>query len=157
LLLKSAQLDLDGQYGDVMELCFYNAVLGGMSCDGKKFAYENALASCDEQLCERKEWFMCACCPPNVCRLLASIAGYMWDFKAEDSTVNVKVHMFGSATLTMPVGEREVRLKQTSEWPWKWNVEFSLDAPVDVKTTISIRIPGWATEWTVRSFSKRPP
>lgn len=123
-----------------------------MSCDGKKFAYENALASCDEQLCERKEWFTCACCPPNVSRLFASIAEYMWDFEAEDSTVNVKAHMFGSATLTMPVGEREVRLKQISEWPWNWKVEFSVDAPVDVKTTISIRIPGWATEWTVRCF-----
>jgi DUF1680 family protein len=27
-------IDVNGQIGDVMELAFYNAVLGGMSCDG---------------------------------------------------------------------------------------------------------------------------
>jgi len=73
----------------------------------------------------------------------------MWDFEAKDKAVDIKVHMFGAAMLTIPVGKQEVKLKQTSEWPWKWGVEFSLDAPQDVETTISIRIPGWALEWTV--------
>lgn len=145
------KLELDGRYGDVMELCFYNSVLGAMSCDGKKFAYENPLASCEKDPCKREEWFTCACCPPNVSRLLASIGGYMWNFDVieEKKTIDINVHMFGAATLTIPVGEQEVKLKQTSEWPWKWGIEFNLNAPEDMKTSISIRIPGWATEWTV--------
>lgn len=132
-----------------MELCFYNSVLGGMSCNGKKFAYENALASCENDPCKREEWFTCACCPPNVSRLLASIGGYMWDFEIEQKRVDIKVHMFGSATLKIPVGEQEATLKQTSEWPWKWSIDFNLNAPEDLETSISIRIPGWATEWKV--------
>lgn len=74
----------------------------------------------------------------------------MWDFETEEEKVDIKVHMFGAATLTIPVGEKEVNLKQTSEWPWKWGVEFNLDTPKDVKPSISIRIPGWAAEWTVK-------
>ncbi|KAI9646105.1 hypothetical protein NHQ30_005545 [Ciborinia camelliae] len=31
------QLDLDGKYADIMELCFYNAVSTGMSSNGKQF------------------------------------------------------------------------------------------------------------------------
>lgn len=149
-MLISWKLELDGRYGDVMELCFYNSVLGGMSCDGKKFAYENALASCEKDPCKREEWFTCACCPPNVSRLLASIGGYMWNFETKEKKVDIQVHMFGAATLTIPVGEQEVKLKQTSEWPWKWGIKFCLDAPEDVETSISIRIPGWAVEWKVR-------
>ncbi|KAE9984795.1 hypothetical protein BLS_001368 [Venturia inaequalis] len=149
LAQRMLQLELDGRYGDVMELCFYNSVLGGMSCNGKKFAYENALASCENDPCKREEWFTCACCPPNVSRLLASIGGYMWDFEIEQKRVDIKVHMFGSATLKIPVGEQEATLKQTSEWPWKWSIDFNLDAPEDLETSISIRIPGWATEWKI--------
>lgn len=47
-----------------MELCFYNAVLTGMSEDGKRFTYVNQLASSDTDLSKRAEWFTCACCPP---------------------------------------------------------------------------------------------
>lgn len=73
----------------------------------------------------------------------------MWSFEAEKKKVDIKVHMFGAATLTIPVGEQEVKLKQTSEWPWKWGVDFGLDAPEGLEISISIRIPGWATEWKV--------
>src|SRR5205085_6841039 len=39
------QIDLDGKYGDIMELCFYNAVMTGMSANGTQFTYVNQLAS----------------------------------------------------------------------------------------------------------------
>jgi len=32
-----SQIDVDRKYADVMELCFYNTVLTGMSLDGKSF------------------------------------------------------------------------------------------------------------------------
>jgi DUF1680 family protein len=135
-----------------MELAFYNAVLGGMSCDGKKFAYTNQLASSQGSLSERKTWFTCACCPPNVSRLLGSIGGYLWshDYEKDTREANIKVNMFGSAILSFSVGEGErVGLTQLSNWPWEGEVKFTLTAPAAVSTTIDVRIPGWAEDWMV--------
>lgn len=44
---RMLQLDLNGKYADIMELCFYNAVMTGMSASGKQFTYVNQLASTD--------------------------------------------------------------------------------------------------------------
>jgi DUF1680 family protein len=135
-----------------MELAFYNAVLGGMSCNGKEFTYINQLASSDTDLAKREEWFTCACCPPNLTRLLGYLGGYLWSHKAdgEQQTADIAVHLYSSATLTLPVAENKtIKLTQNSDWPWKGDIEFSLTAPEEISTTISIRIPGWSSDWTV--------
>jgi hypothetical protein len=134
-----------------MELCFYNAVLGGMSCDGMKFAYTNQLASCEKDLCERKEWFTCACCPPNVSRLLGSLGGYMWDFETDkdSNSATIRVHMFGSAAVSFKLGNGEAKLMQKSDWPWDGNIDFSFEGPNDASVAVHIRIPSWANGWKV--------
>jgi uncharacterized protein len=134
-----------------MELCFYNAVLGGMSCDGKQFTYTNQLASSDTDLSKREEWFTCACCPPNLTRLLGYLGGYLWSYKVgEQKTVEIAVHMFGSATLSLP---ETVELTQTSDWPWKGDIQFSLTAADHISVSIAIRIPAWASDWSVSEIT----
>lgn len=48
---------LDGKVRDTMELCLYNAVLGGGSLDGKAFAYANKLATYGDETAIRNDWF----------------------------------------------------------------------------------------------------
>jgi DUF1680 family protein len=133
-----------------MELCFYNAVMTGMSAKGKQFTYVNQLASSDKDLSQRAKWFTCACCPPNVTRLLGYIGGYLWSFDADEGkSVQVKVHMYSSAQLSIPFGKETVELEQNSNWPWDGKIEFSLRSPSEVTTTIKLRIPGWAEVWEV--------
>src|SRR5690606_33927886 len=67
MLLRTA----DGKYADLLEWTLYNAVLPGVSLDGQKYFYQNVLA--DDGTHRRQEWFGCACCPPNVARLLAQL------------------------------------------------------------------------------------
>jgi uncharacterized protein len=55
----------DIRYAQVMECALYNAVLVGMSLDGKSFFYENPLATVGKPP-QRSEWFEVSCCPPNV-------------------------------------------------------------------------------------------
>lgn len=151
------QLDLDGKFADIMELCFYNSVMTGMSTNGKQFTYVNQLASSDAKLSKRAEWFTCACCPPNVTRLLGYIGGYLWTSKVEDARLQVNVHMYTSAKLSIEVGETTVEIEQKSNWPWEGKIEFALRNASNVSTTINLRIPGWATGWQVlfpRSQSK---
>lgn len=64
----------------------------------------------------------------------------------------VNVHLYTTAVVTFEVGDegKTVALEQKSDWPWDGNVVFDLTAPSSVKTTIRLRIPGWARgEYTV--------
>ncbi|KAH8658847.1 hypothetical protein BGZ60DRAFT_531523 [Tricladium varicosporioides] len=144
---RMLQIELDGKYADIMELCFYNSVMTGMSADGKAFTYVNQLASSDTDLSKRAEWFTCACCPPNVTRLLGYIGGYLWTHQVEKESVQVNVHMYSSAILTIPVESSTVEIEQKSNWPWDGEIEFALRNPAEVSVTIKLRIPGWATSW----------
>jgi len=48
---------LDGKVRDVMELILLNAALGGGNLDGKKFSYENKLATFGDETATRNDWF----------------------------------------------------------------------------------------------------
>lgn len=144
------QIELDSHYADVMELCLYNAVLTGMSLDGKAFTYVNQLASSDQDLSQRHEWFECACCPPNVTRNLGFLGGYFWSHTVQEQSAVVNVHMYSSATLNLKVGGSAVQITQKTDWPWNGDVDFDVHtegAPVDVQ--LRLRIPGWASSLEV--------
>jgi DUF1680 family protein len=128
----------------------YNAVLTGMSLDGKAFTYVNQLASSDQDLSERYEWFECACCPPNVTRTLGFLGGYFWTHYTSQQSAVVNVHMYTSATLNLKVSDSKVTITQKSGWPWNGDVEFEthIDGP-PVDLELRLRIPGWATSWEV--------
>ena len=120
-ILTVFQLDLNGEYGDILERCLYNAMLTGMSIDGKAFTYVNQMASSDGNPSKREEWFECACCPPNVARVLGHIGGYLWTTETTSSTsVAVNVHLYSSATLEYPLEEdspRKIKVTQNTNWP----------------------------------------
>lgn len=134
-----------------MELCLYNAVLTGMSLDGKAFTYVNQLASSDQDLSQRREWFECACCPPNVTRTLGFLGGYIWSHTVKENIAVVNVHLYTSATLALQVGESKVEITQKTHWPWDGDVQFDLRADqslLDIQ--LRLRIPGWTKSWEVR-------
>lgn len=72
----------DARYGAAMERTLYNAIPAAVSEDGTRFTYANPLqvragARTQEYSDGRRPWFSCACCPPNVARLRASLASYL--------------------------------------------------------------------------------
>ena len=147
---RMLQLDLDSKYADVMELCMYNAVLTGISLDGKAFTYVNQLGSSDGDPSKREEWFDCACCPPNVTRLLGTLGGYLWTHKeVKPSEVDIDIHLYTSATLTFKASEKRVQLVQKSQWPWSGDVEFELDSEPSLNVCLRLRIPQWAESWSI--------
>lgn len=156
------QYDLDGRFGDIMELCLYNAMLTSMSHDGTKFTYVNQLASSDADASKREEWFTCACCPPNVLRLFGQIGGYMYSDKhtGKEST-QVNVHLYVPSVHEVKVGgqgqgpgpgqEKKAVLTQKSNWPWDGRVDIEVQgATATAQVSIALRIPAWAKSWKVR-------
>jgi hypothetical protein len=90
---------------------------------------------------QRSQWFKCACCPPNVARFLASLGGYVYG--VEDDRIYVNLYAGNEALLN--VGDHEIRLTQTTRYPWKGEVEFTLDLEQAAEFSLALRIPVWAT------------
>ncbi|KAK5062705.1 hypothetical protein LTR84_004779 [Exophiala bonariae] len=140
------QYDLDRRFSDVMELCLYNAMLTSMSSEGTKFTYVNQLASSDKDLSKREEWFTCACCPPNVLRLLGQIGGYIYSHFEEQKQLNV--HLYIPSETKIKSGCQETILSQKSNWPWDGQIEFELRGESS-QLSVGLRIPAWSKNWKV--------
>lgn len=124
-----------------------------MSIDGKSFTYVNQLASSEGYPSKREDWFECACCPPNVARVLGHLSGYMYTAKTESSTsAIVNVHLFAASTLEYKLDgseEKVVRLMQTTNYPWDGGIAFELETDPDIEVAVRVRIPGWAESYEV--------
>ena len=116
--------ELRGEYADVMERALYNNVLSGMSLDGTKFFYVNPLElipavakrryECHLVKTQRVGWFGCACCPPNVARLLASLGEYV----ASQRPDGLALHLYAECDLRFAVAGVGVRLAVRTDYPW---------------------------------------
>ena len=137
---RMLQFNGDGRYADVMERALYNGVLSGVSLDGKKFFYVNPLASSGAH--HRQEWFWCACCPPNLARLLASLGCYVYSL-AEEA---VYVHLYTGGEARAEIAGTRVRLTQHTDYPWDGNVEMTLGVDRPAEFDVMLRIPGWCRQ-----------
>ena len=149
---KMLYLERNGKYADVMERALYNCVLAGMQLDGKRFFYVNPLEvlpgiSGEAQthkhaLPVRPKWFTCACCPPNVARLLSSVAEYAWHMIP--GTLFSNLYVDGTLDLTESLGGR---ITLETDYPYD-NVVTYRFAPVKetMSVPLAIRIPGWTKQ-----------
>lgn len=149
---KMLYLERDGKYADVMERALYNCVLAGMQLDGTKFFYVNPLEALPgisgeaqthrHALPVRPKWFTCACCPPNVARLLGSVAEYAWH--VDEGTLFSNLFVAGTLDMTERFGGR-VSLR--TAYPYDNQLEYRF-TPQEGKTcmevSLAIRIPAWS-------------
>jgi DUF1680 family protein len=128
----------DGKYIDVLERSLYNGVLSGYGADGKSFFYPNPLQSVNGAT--RSPWFACACCPPNVARLLPKVPELMY---ATDSE-GIYVNLYAASDAEMTVKGQKVSLHQGGNTPTGdlSYIDVHLEKPTEF--TVRIRVPGWA-------------
>jgi DUF1680 family protein len=146
---RMLDLELDGSHADVMERALYNNVLAGLALDGRTFFYVNPLEVVpavakrrhDTHLVktQRVPWFGCACCPPNVARLLASIGDYACSRVAD----GIALHLYFGGSVAANFDGAEVRLTIRTLYPWEGRVEIEMEAASDTECTLHLRIPGW--------------
>lgn len=141
--------EISGEYADIMELAFYNTVLAGMQLDGKRFFYVNPLEvdlgitgkACTHThvLPSRPQWYACACCPPNVARLIGSIGKYAYGEK--DGTAYC--HLFAAGKVEFSNG---LSLECRTDYPYEMAVRYSVTG----SGRLAVRIPKWSRNHTLR-------
>ncbi len=131
----------DARFADVLERALYNGVLSGTSLDGERFFYVNPLAS--DGTHHRRPFFKCACCPPNLVRLLASLAGYVYAVGDRRGTGEIYVNLYAAGEAAVPFGDNVVRLRQRTRYPWDGQVRLSVNPRSSARFALCLRIPRW--------------
>jgi DUF1680 family protein len=132
------QITANCKYADLIEKLLYNAMLVGQSVDGKSFSYSNPLISNGDE--ERKEWFLCACCPPNFARTVASIGKII--FSLGDNSI--WVHQYIGCATDLKLNNNPIKIKQESGFPWNGKVKIALQLEKSQKFSFFLRIPNWS-------------
>lgn len=141
-------LNGEARFADTLETALYNGVLSGLSLDGQSYFYQNPLA--DQGAHRRQPWFGCACCPPNIARLLASLPGYFYSTSQE----GVWAHLYAAGVARLPLDAGPgadqspqpapaVTLTQRTGYPWDGEVEIAVETDAREPFSLFLRIPGW--------------
>jgi DUF1680 family protein len=139
----------DGRYADHIERILFNVVAAAVSVTGDRFSYVNTLhrrgtaMEHGDKAPYRKDWFGCACCPPNVMRLLASLGHYL---SGTDADGGIWLHQYATGTVRTGALELAVR----TDYPWSGTVGITVSAAEPGEHTVALRLPGWCAGGQVR-------
>ncbi len=137
----------EARFMDTVETVLYNSVLSGISLDGTKFFYQNALRQ--ERALPfslrwprtRSRYLSSFCCPPNVLRTIAGAGAMAYGITREGLTVN----LYGGNSLSTSLADgSRVSLSQKTDYPWDGKIHIELAEVPGRAFAISLRIPSWA-------------
>jgi DUF1680 family protein len=153
---RMASIAPKGTYGDVLEKALFNGIISGMSLDGKAFFYVNPLEAFPEGSLKdrrmrhikirRQKWFACACCPPNIARMIASLGNYVHSFQKD----SLYTHLYIGSQAKLNLGGADVSVKIETNYPWEEQVNISFEMNRKAKFKYGLRIPGWCKKYSIR-------
>ena len=156
---RMLQMDADSRYADAMERALYNTVLAGMALDGTSFFYVNPLevdpAAChtDDRLKhvqpQRQKWFGCACCPPNISRLLSSLGAYAFT----QSAGALFVHLYVSSRIDTELNGGKITLDLQADLLRDGKIRLTVTDGA-AEGVLAFRIPDWTNGFTVQAPGK---
>jgi uncharacterized protein len=139
----------EARFADLIERTLYNGFLAGIGLDGKSFFYINPLHERGDGI--RQSWFACACCPPNVMRLLASLDHYI----ATRTDTGLQIHQFVSGRFTAQLpGAGKFAVEMLTSYPEEGAIRLRLRQAAG-QAELAVRIPGWAPAATA-TLNGRP-
>jgi uncharacterized protein len=130
----------EARFADLVERTLYNGFLAGLGQDGTSFFYVNPLHTRSPRL--REHWYQCACCPPNIMRLLASLDYYV----ATSTDAGLQIHQFASGRVRTDLTSGAFAIEMTTGYPDAGTVRVSVRQAPDGPAELAIRVPGWAAE-----------
>ncbi|MBO0818709.1 MAG: glycoside hydrolase family 127 protein, partial [Actinobacteria bacterium] len=163
LLLITGQ----ARYADLLERTLYNGFLAGVALDGLSYLYVNPLQVRDgsggaaddpnyhylgpeqvragsaggasDQSAGRKPWFRCACCPPNIMRLIASLPHYL----AAAGPDGLWLSQYATGSFAAEVAGERTAIQVTTGYPWQGQVTVEVTGTGPAPWGLRLRVPGW--------------
>lgn len=140
LLLSWRMLETtgDGRYMDMVENELYNGILPGISLDGTKYFYTQALRRTGDFPYvmrwpkTRERYISCFCCPPNTLRTLCQAQEYAYALKGDTLWVN----LYGSNHLKT----KDVDVEMVSGYPYDGKMSLRINKAKGIKV-IMLRQP----------------
>jgi len=132
----------DGKYGDAVERAIFNGMISGLSLEGDAFFYTNPLEMDTERTripqgyqpkMVRQKVFGCSCCPPNIVRMVPSIADLVYSYNDEYLFVHQYIATEGTADGN--------KVKMMTNYPVDGKVHVTNDGK-----KLALRRPAWCTE-----------
>ncbi|MBR0464965.1 MAG: glycoside hydrolase family 127 protein [Clostridia bacterium] len=150
---RMLQLRPSAEYADVMERALYNGVISGMDLDGKRFFYVNPLEvwpeACEKDphkkhvVPQRQKWFGCACCPPNLFRLISSLEDYV----AVEDDGTLYVNLYAKGTLNACSGALKFAVE--TDYPWDGAIRLNCLSDQPAEGVLALRVSGWCKKYTL--------
>ena len=111
------------RFAELIERTLVNSLVASTSVDGGRYFYVNPLQRRPDHAegadpGERREWFECACCPPNIMRTYASLAAYLASVGADGTSVFL--HQLFPATVTVGGAGTVHRVRPSRPWQ-RWH------------------------------------
>lgn len=133
----------DSRYADEMERGLYNAIAASTDIAGTAFFYANPLQlrsghvhDDEDAPSHRLSWYSCACCPPNLARLVASLHTYI----ATGTASSLQVHLYADGSVELPGGGRATL---STTYPFDSSVAIAFDDQYSGE--VSLRMPKWSS------------
>lgn len=145
---RMSNLTAEGKYGNAAERALYNGMLSGLSLDGEAFFYVNPLEIDRSKRnalrlylpkYERQRVFRCSCCPPNLSRMIPSIADLIYGVSEDrlfihqyignkttldNEAVEIETDYPASGKVTVKAGKRKLALRKPD-----WCKKFTASLP----------------------------
>ncbi len=157
---RMMHIEPKGIYADVMERALYNIIISAMSRDGKRFFYVNPLEvvpeACKKNQTkfhvkpERQKWFGCACCPPNIARLLTSLGYYI--YSKNDSTIYINLYVGGEVETEL--NGSKIKISEDTQYPWDGKIIMKISLKEEKDFDLALRVPGWCSNASVNVNGK---
>lgn len=149
----------DSKYADIVENCFFNSILCGISLDGKCYFYTNPLRMSDELPYklrwpkERAEYISCFCCPPNTLRTLCETQDYAYSMGRQE----VYVNLYGENQMKVMLDKKnQLVVAQHTDYPWDGRVILEIQqVKKNTPMTFKLRIPSWCDAYSVTVNDKK--
>jgi DUF1680 family protein len=135
----------DAAFADLMERVLYNGLASSIATDGTRFFYVNPLQRRADHFEKddpgrRREWFNCACCPPNIMRTMASLQHYL----ATASGGTLYVQQFTGATLSAALAGGVLSVEMATDYPWAGEVVLRVTGAPPRPCGLAVRRPAWS-------------
>ncbi|HEY4202602.1 MAG TPA: beta-L-arabinofuranosidase domain-containing protein [Devosiaceae bacterium] len=139
----------EARYADLIERTLHNAFAASTSHDGGEFFYANLLQRRadhldGESLGRRSRWFSCACCPPNIMRLIASLEHYL----ATRTDTALIIHQYMPARIGADLAAGPLAVTMATDYPFDGRVTLTVTAAPVTAATLGLRIPAWSRATT---------